>query len=302
MSDNASRKTENKPQRVCCEENDYRGMSVGEWLLHVVHGALVGLGAILPGISGGVLMVVFGIYRPVMALLSHPIKAFKKYFRLLIPVLIGWAVGFIGLAKLVDMLFKAQERFAICLFIGLIAGTLPMLFRQAGREGRKAGSWLTLAGCFAFLLALLYVLGNVTGVSIQPNLWWFLLCGVVWGVSIIVPGMSSSSILIFLGLYEPMTEGIGNLNFAVIAAVIVGAAASALLLARFVNGLYEKHYSIVSRAVLGFVLASTVAIIPLQYTGWTEGLICLALAAAGFFIAWLMDKVNEKFRQAGKKK
>ena len=71
----------------------YDHMGVGLWLLRVIHGALIGAGAILPGISGGVLCVLFGIYRPMMALLAHPIKTFRIYYKLFIPVLLGWAVG-----------------------------------------------------------------------------------------------------------------------------------------------------------------------------------------------------------------
>ena len=64
-------------------------MTLGQWLLRVLHGALVGVGAIMPGVSGGVLCVLFGIYQPMMALFSHPFKALKKYYKLFIPVLIG---------------------------------------------------------------------------------------------------------------------------------------------------------------------------------------------------------------------
>ena len=70
--------------------------------VNIIKGAAIGVGAILPGISGGVLCVVFGIYRPMMNFLSNPIKAFKKYYMLLLPVIIGWAIGFLGLAKLVS--------------------------------------------------------------------------------------------------------------------------------------------------------------------------------------------------------
>ena len=69
-------------------------------LFRVLQGALIGLGAVLPGISGGVLCVVFGIYKPIMELLSHPLKNFKTHVPKLLPVIIGLAVGFMGVAKL----------------------------------------------------------------------------------------------------------------------------------------------------------------------------------------------------------
>ena len=113
-------------------------MTAGQWLMHVLHGALIGVGAILPGVSGGVMCVLFGIYQPMMALLSHPGKAFRQYSRLFIPVLIGCAIGFVGLSKVVELAFGADSAIVTCLFFGLILGTIPSLWREAGLKGRNA--------------------------------------------------------------------------------------------------------------------------------------------------------------------
>ncbi|MBQ8537313.1 MAG: DUF368 domain-containing protein, partial [Clostridia bacterium] len=95
-------------------------MTIGQWLLKVVQGAFIGVGAILPGVSGGVLCVLFGIYQPMMALFSHPGKALKKYYKLFIPILLGWAIGFVALSKLVELAFGEDYAVATCLFFGLI--------------------------------------------------------------------------------------------------------------------------------------------------------------------------------------
>ena len=69
-------------------------------ILRVLQGILIGVGAVLPGISGGVLCVVFGIYKPVMELLGSPFKRFKTHVPMLLPVIIGGVVGFLGVAKI----------------------------------------------------------------------------------------------------------------------------------------------------------------------------------------------------------
>ena len=74
--------------------------SIFRLILQIFQGALIGLGAVLPGISGGVLCVVFGIYKPIMELLSNPFKNFKTHVPRLIPVIIGAAIGFLGIANL----------------------------------------------------------------------------------------------------------------------------------------------------------------------------------------------------------
>ena len=69
------------------------------WLRDMLCGALIGAGAILPGVSGGVLAVVFDVYRPMMETLTHPKRGFLKYWQIFLPLVIGWVIGFLGLAK-----------------------------------------------------------------------------------------------------------------------------------------------------------------------------------------------------------
>lgn len=278
--------------------NEYDKMTPLQWLLRVFHGSLIGVGSILPGVSGGVLCVLFGIYQPMMALLAHPFSAFKRYYKLFIPVAIGFVVGFLGLAKLVNMVFKASSNIAVCLFVGLIFGMLPSLYREAGKQGRNKGSWITFGISFAVLFAFLFIIESYSLMSIQPNIYWYFFCGIVWGLSLVVPGLSSSSILIFMGLYEPMTEGISQFNLNVLIPLALGILCTALLTARFINWLIEKHYSKVYHLILGVVLASTLLIIPLEgYTNTMEIIISIACALVGFFGAFALDRWGENLKR-----
>ena len=121
-------------------------------ILQVLQGVLIGVGAVLPGISGGVLCVVFGIYKPVMELLSNPFRRFRTHVPKLLSVILGAAVGFLGVAKLLAFLLEKYPDPSVCLFVGLIAGMLPSLFREAGEKGRPRGSWVSLAIAFAVIL------------------------------------------------------------------------------------------------------------------------------------------------------
>ena len=91
-------------------------------ILCVLQGVLIGAGAILPGVSGGVLAVIFGIYRPAMELLTHPKRALARYWRMLLAVAVGWVIGFLGGGGAILVLFHQSETVATCLFIGLILG------------------------------------------------------------------------------------------------------------------------------------------------------------------------------------
>ena len=271
---------------------------LGKNLLLVVEGMLIGAGAILPGISGGVLMLVFGIYQPVMAFLAHPIRTFRTYLRLLIPLVIGWVLGFWLVAKLLADLFTRYELPAMCLFIGLIVGMFPELFRQAGERGRTRGSWLGLIICtVAFLALFLYLQVGAQLAGITPSMPWFGFCGFLWGLSLIVPGMTSSSLLLLLGLNVPMTEGLGALDPYVVIPWLAAIVVTVLLLAKAVERFFRRHYSVAYHCVIGVVIASTIPIIPIRYASARQGLLCLVLAVLGFLAAWGMDRWGRRWEK-----
>lgn len=276
----------------------YDHMGVGLWLLRVIHGALIGAGAILPGISGGVLCVLFGIYRPMMALLAHPIKTFRIYYKLFIPVLLGWAVGFFALAGLVNLLMEVSSAIAVSLFIGLIVGMIPSLYRDAGKYGHRKTGYLSMFLSFVVLFGFLLYLQQGVRIDIEGNAWWFFFCGIVWGLSLVVPGLSSSSILIFMGLYQEMTAGISRFDLGVLIPLVLGILCTALLSARFVNRLFERHHTIAYHAILGIVIASTLLIVPLEFKDATEVLLSIVCAILGFLAAWGMDRYGQRVKPA----
>ena len=151
-----------------------------QFVFRVVQGALIGLGAVLPGISGGVLSVIFGIYKPIMELLSNPIANFKTHVPKLIPVVIGGAVGFLGVANVLAFFLEKYPDPSVCLFVGLIVGMLPSLFREASEQGRSKGSWISLIVCMIVIFAILIGL-QMTSVEITPNFFWYLFCGFLSG-------------------------------------------------------------------------------------------------------------------------
>lgn len=268
-----------------------------QWFLRVLEGALIGGGAILPGISGGVLCVSFGLYQPLMALLAHPKSSLRIYGRLFIPVVIGWVLGFWGFALVVDLLFGASDVVATWLFIGLIAGTIPSLFKEAAKERRaRAADWAALAAGFVLMAAFLVWVQVGFSASLQPGIGWFFFCGVLWGLSLVVPGMTSSSILMSMGLYEPLVEGIGSVDPAVLLPMVAGIAVVVLLTARLINFLFKRHYTTAYHAIIGIVIASTLLIIPLEYAGWQQILLSVLCCAGGFYGALKMEQYGRKIQ------
>lgn len=263
-------------------------------VLRVLQGMLIGVGAVLPGISGGVLCVVFGIYKPIMELLSSPIKKCKTHVPRLLPVIVGAVLGFLGVAKVLAFFLERYPDQSVCLFVGLIAGMLPSLFREAGELGRTRGSWISLVAAFAVVLALLLSL-NVLSVTIAPSFGWYLFCGFCMALSIIAPGMSFSTLLMPLGLYTPLVDGIGNLDFGVLVPAGIGAVVTIVCLAKAINALFSHFYSCAFHAIVGIVIAATLVIIP--FGSFTQGvgtavanIVCLVV---GVVAALALDKFNQ---------
>ena len=267
-------------------------------LLKVLQGTLIGLGAVLPGISGGVLCVVFGVYTVMMEFLADPFRKLKSHLLKLLPIFIGVAVGFVGVAKLLGFFLERYENPSVCLFIGLIVGMLPSLFREAGEQGRNKKSYISLVIAMVLVFAMLISL-KVLQVEITPNFGWYIFCGCCLALSIIAPGMSFSTTLMPLGLYEPFVTGIGDFNFGVLIPGGIGAVATVILFAKAVDMLFKKHYSVAFHAIIGVVIAATVMIIPVQSFAVSVGscvtnVICLAV---GVVAALMLDRFNQKYEK-----
>ena len=255
-------------------------------------GILVGAGAILPGISGGVLCVVFGIYRPIMEVFVHPKDAVRKNWKMYIPVALGWAAGFLVFANLIEISYQISENWTIWLFIGLIVGTYPSLWREAGKEKRNSKSILSLSICAVLVLSILLTVRMMPKIQVNVNTFWYVFAGVLWGMSIVVPGMTSSSILMSLGVYKSMNAGIASVDMSVIIPWVLGMGCTVLLLARVMDKIFEKYHSYAFHGVFGIVIASTLAITPVSYSGIKDILISILVAVIGAAAALISTKLE----------
>lgn len=272
--------------------------SMGQFLMKVLQGALIGLGAVLPGISGGVLCVIFGIYKTIMEFLADPFRKFKTHVPKLIPIGVGGVIGFVGIANILAFLLEKYPAPSVCLFIGLIGGMLPSLFREAGEQGRSKASYVSMVVAMIFVFALLIGL-KVLSVEITPNFGWYVFCGFALALSVIAPGMSFSTLLMPLGLYEPFVAGIGHFDFGVLIPGGIGGLATVILFAKAVDALFEHHYSVAFHAIIGVVIAATIMIIPFASFTASVGscLVNLVCIVVGVAAALALDKFNQKFAE-----
>ncbi len=262
-------------------------------VFHVFQGAVIGLGAVLPGISGGVLSVVFGVYKPLMEFLANPLARFKSHAPRLFPYIVGYVVGFMGIANLLAYFLEEHPDPSICLFVGLIAGMLPSLWKEAGLQGRSVKAFISMFTAMSVVFALLIWL-RMASVEITPGFVWYLFCGFSLALSIIAPGMSFSALLMPLGLYAPFVDGIGHMAPEVLIPGGIGGVITIVCLSKAVNSLFETHYSQAFHGIVGIIIAATVMIVPFESISLfhREGLLNVFFLALGVFIAGVMDKMN----------
>ncbi|WP_293010384.1 undecaprenyl phosphate translocase family protein, partial [Oscillibacter sp. UBA6647] len=118
-----------------------------------------------------------------------------------IPALgLGCAVGFMGFARGISAALNVSAAVTTWAFIGLIVGTVPSLYREAGKEGHSRASWVSMGICAATIFGVLFYVGRVLSVQLEPNFWSFTLSGALFGLGIVIPGLAASSVLMALGL------------------------------------------------------------------------------------------------------
>lgn len=268
-----------------------------DWIVRVLKGALVGIGAIVPGFSGGVLAVVFGIYEPLIRFLGNIRSKFVENFLYFLPVGIGGVIGVVAFSAVVDYAFANYAAQFTWLFIGFIAGTFPSLIRTSGEQGRKNWHWLLLAGMAFATFYYMNWMQSVQNVTLTPNIWTWLLSGILMGLGLVVPGMSPSNFLIYLGLYQAMASGIRQLDFGVILPIIAGVVLCILVFAKGVSWLFRNAHAVMYHLILGIVVGSTAAIIPEGVRGWTIAVSAL-LFVFGALSSYLLSRLDEKHPHA----
>jgi putative membrane protein len=290
-------------------------------LYRAICGFVIGIGAVLPGVSGGILAISLGIYEKAMLAIGTLFRKFKENFKYLLPILIGGGVGVLLTSNVLNMLVSRYVGQLLSLFTGLVLGSLPELYREVRRDVPKLG-WKHI---LAALLGLVFVLAFAFGESsVSPNsqaasltIPGALAAGAVLSVGTVIPGVSSSFILVYMGLYPAVISTIASVfDLSALASSGFGAvigrlgetilpllaltasfALVSLLIIKIVNRMLARHHATAYAAVIGFVVGSVALVVPR-----IAGTITWAYPvffAAGLTLSYLEFRFKEKL--AGRK-
>ena len=277
------------------------------WIIRLIKGVVIALGFILPGVSGGVLAAILGIYERMLSFLAHIRRNFKADFLYFLPVGIGGILGIGLLSRPLEFLLAHYQVIVLWGFAGAIVGSLPALWQEAeSRSKRDKVDWTWLIGTFVISLIILYTLPYIFG-TLPANFATFILAGALIALGVLVPGLSPSNLLLILGLYSPMLTGFKNFDLVnVFLPIAIGGILAMLLFAKSMEHLLEHHHSRVFHFILGIVAASTVLILvpnhqsaeSISYAG--NGVLTFVLAAIftvlGLWLGLWMSRLEERYK------
>ncbi|KZU45970.1 DUF368 domain-containing protein [Lactiplantibacillus plantarum] len=225
-------------------------------------GVVIALGFILPGVSGGVLAAILGIYERLLGFMAHFRRNFKRDFWYFVPVGLGGIVGIALLSAPLEYLLAHAQVIVLWGFAGAIIGTLPALMKTA--TSRAPCDWLDgvwFFGTFIISAGLLYFMSELFG-TLPANFGGFIVAGALIALGVLVPGLSPSNLLLILGLFTPMLTGFKRLDIVgVYLPIAIGGILAMALFSKLMDHLLVKFHSRVYHFILGIVLASTMLIL-----------------------------------------
>ncbi len=224
-------------------------------------GIVVGLGAIAPGLSGSVLLVIFGLYHKTTTAISTIFRNFKKNLQFLIPLVSGIGIGVIIFSKLIDFLlntFEMQTRFA---FLGFIIGTIPLFNKEVRKQGFSKKYYIVIAVAFLLGTTLFNFNKELFPEITNPSFLQSILLGLAVASSYIVPGVDSAAILSALGMYDIWVSSLAHFNFKVLIPAGIGLVIGVLIVSFIINKLIAKCYTFTFSAIFGLFLSVVPSVI-----------------------------------------
>lgn len=272
----------------------------------ILQGMAVGIANIIPGVSGGTMMVAMGLYDKLIHSITHLKSEFKNSLKLLVPVFAGAGLAVVLLSRLFEFLlanYPIPTNFAFC---GLIAGSLPFIFKKVKGHSVTVGKIIPFLIFFGVVIAMA-MMGETSGAAADVsfglvNVIKLLGVGVIAAATMVVPGVSGSMMLMLLGYYDTIIASINDFIDALLGFDVpellrtvgillpfgIGVIVGIFLIAKIIEFIFKRAEIHAYYAIIGLILASPIAI--LIRTDWSglsipTALISIVAFVAGWFAA-----------------
>ena len=255
------------------------------FLIDCFKGIAIGAGAILPGISSGVLCVIFGIYEKLLDSILNFFHDIKNNTKFLLPITIGIGIGILIFSNIINFFltyFPVQTK---SVFIGLILGSIPSLIKETNKKTAFKFHYCFYT-LFAFIIAIISVALEKyisTGISNNFSFLYLTMAGFAMSIGIVVPGVSSTLILMLMGVYSTYLSSVAYLYFPVLFPMGIGLIVGCIIFMKLTKFLLTHFYAQTFYSIIGFTFGSILVLFPI--IGFDlSGLVCLLCIIFGIFL------------------
>lgn len=294
-------------------------------IIRLIKGFVIGASMLIPGVSGGTMAIILGIYDELIHAVSNIRKAFRAHGLLLLNYALGGTAGIVALSGPLLKLVTWRPVPCMCFFMGAIVASIPSLFgrvihpqapdaaeirmggmvikgmkhRPVGRERLRVTSLLAAVLGLAIAVGLYYLPENLFGASDQltpASALILVVAGFIIAIALVLPGISGSYMLLVFGMYNLALQAVQQVNLLFLAPLAVGVAAGTFGTAKLLDRLMERHPQFIFMLIIGFMLGSLYDIFPGLPSG-AEIPISIGTFAAGFAIIFLLVSFQGKKKE-----
>ena len=251
----------------------------------ILKGVVIGVANIIPGVSGGTMAVSMGIYDKIIHAATHLLSEFKKSMKVLIPILIGAALGLVVVARVIQIMFDKAPLQTNLLFVGLIVGGLPTMTKKVKGQSIRLPHIMACVLFFAFVVGLA-AMGETEGAAADMtfnaiNVVKLFGVGIVASATMVIPGVSGSMILMIMGYYNPILKEVNRFidnlvsfnvpglmdGCAVLVPFGIGVVVGIFAIAKLIEIIFTKFPYVAYWAIIGLIIASPFAILMMNSLG-----------------------------------
>ena len=274
-----------------------------DFVKKIICGIAIGVGCVLPGVSGGVIAISMGLYEKMIAAIKQLFSAFKKNFMFLLPIGIGCAAGVVLTSNVLKLVIDQYESELFALFVGFVIGSFPSLFEETKKPGQKRFSVSNIAiMIIAFVLIILMEIldTNATAKAVGADATGLtpieaMISGAILSIGVVIPGPSSSFLLVYFGMYKSVLAAIAEINIPVLFFAGIGFAVLGMLLILLMHFLLSRYHVKTYFGIIGVAAGTIALIIPniAHHFSW----ICILLLAVGIAIGVWQAKRRMKLQK-----
>ena len=268
-------------------------------------GFFLGVSVFAPGFSGSIIAIIMGIYKDIVRIMSNPFKQFKENVKFVFPLGIGGVISLVLFLISFKYLFDTYKQATYFLFVGLIAGNLPVIYDEIKKSVFRKRYLIGSVAAFAAALALSIFSAGQTEAEGIPSLIIMALGGLGAGVTALMPGMSVSMVLIIMGVYKPLFDMANAflrmefMPFLVPVGVFgVCALAGLVLTSKGIKAVFERFPGLANSMIFGFMTGSLIGILMESIqegnSDWLVGGVMLVIGLAVSMLFVVLGKVMNK--------